>query len=217
MPRVCCNACGNAVASCICKWIYPIYNKTSVVILQHTDEAKKPLGTAKIVSLCLQNSMLKVGVDFSSDPDLKRLLNCPSHNLSILYPSESALELHKWKEGNASSEEQILSASLQKALIVLDGTWRNTRELMNVNPVLQTIPSVKLTPTTKSNYRIRKAPFDQALSTVEAVSQALNILEPEISTDAMNQCFENMIDYQISRMGKSVYYKNYIESSGQLD
>ena len=217
MPRARCNLCRNSVASCICKWISPIFNQTTIVILQHPDEVKKPLGTAKIVSLCLQNAKIKVGVDFSTDTDFHRLVNSPSHSLAILYPTELARDLHDWKDELLGSEAKNPLLKPQKTLIILDGTWRNTREIMNVNPALKNINTVKLTPTTQSSYRIRKAPFANSLSTVEAVSQALNILEPEISVDVMNLCFQKMIDYQISRMGEDVYRKNYLQPSDQRD
>ena len=215
MPRARCNVCHNAVASCICKWISPIFNKTTVVILQHPDEAKKPLGTAKIVSSSLQNSKIKIGVDFPADEDLNQLTNSPNHSLAILYPTDLAIDLQDWRHERVSSLTEETSFTAQKTLIVLDGTWRNTREIMNVNPALKTIRSVKLTPATRSNYRIRKAPFANSLSTVEAVSQALNVLEPETSVEAMNLCFQNMIDYQISRMGRDVYRNNYLQSPDQ--
>lgn len=211
MPRARCKLCRNSVASCICKWISPIFNQTMIVILQHPDEAKKPLGTAKIVSLCLQNAKIKVGVDFSTDTDFHQLVSSPSHSLAILYPSDFACNLHDWKGKVVGPEVKNPSLTPQKTLIVLDGTWRNTREIMNVNPALKNINTVKLTPTTQSTYRIRKAPFAGSLSTVEAVSQALNIMEPETSVEAMNLCFQNMIDYQISRMGEGVYRKNYLQ------
>lgn len=212
MPRTRCNLCCNPAASCICKWTSPIFNKTSVVILQHPNEARKPLGTAKIVSLCLQKSKVKVGVDFSSDEALMHLMSSADHELAILYPSQSALDLHQWAAGKGIDDKREAPVSINRTLIVLDGTWRNTREIINVNPFLKTVRAVKLTPAVKSNYRIRKAPFADSLSTVEAVSQALSIIEPETSVDVMAVCFQNMIDYQISRMGEEVYFKNYSNS-----
>lgn len=221
MPRACCNLCHNPVVSCICKWTSPIFNKTAIVILQHPDEVKKPLGTAKIVSLCLQNSTVKVGVDFSGDADFIRLTRAPEHDVAILYPDDSALDLTAWSkesdhvdENNRSKTREI---TREKTLIVLDGTWRNTREILAVNPDLKAVRAVKLTPVAQSNYRIRKAPFADSLATVEAVSQALGILEPETPVDAMGLCFEKMVDYQISRMGKHVYRKNYLQASDQQD
>ncbi|MFD2228867.1 tRNA-uridine aminocarboxypropyltransferase [Alkalimarinus sediminis] len=213
MPRARCNQCQNPLVSCICKWISPVFNNTAIVILQHPDEVKKPLGTAKIVSLSLQNAIIKVGVDFSTDTQLHSLIDSPERDLAILYPSDSALDLQDWCKKSESNNADNATPNGNKTLVVLDGTWRNTREIMNVNPALKTIPTVKLAPLNQSNYRIRKAPFAGSLATVEAISQALNILEPETPVDSMNRCFENMIDYQISRMGPDVYQSNYSEPS----
>ncbi|WP_250658534.1 tRNA-uridine aminocarboxypropyltransferase [Alkalimarinus coralli] len=218
MARERCKVCGNARVACICKWIAPVFNKTSILILQHPDEVKKPLGTAKIVSLCLQNVAIKVGVDFSCDEELSRLLYSGSGNLALLYPSKSSTRLGDWynnlEELNAAGPlrgETAEGINSKKTLIVLDGTWRNTREIMSVNKLLHDIPFVCLDPAEKSNYRIRKAPFSDYLSTVEAVSQALQTVEPLTNVDVMLECFTNMIDYQISRMGEELYRKNYTQ------
>ena len=191
-----------------------------MVILQHPDEVKKPLGTAKIVSLCLQESVIKVGINFENDLYLNQLIKQDINGVGVLYPSDSAIELSHWLcskalDGADQPCSQPLSknsnTNASKILIVLDGTWRNVREIFNTNLFLQSLPAFKLTPTSTSNYRIRKAPFESSLSTVEAVAQSLNILEPETSVEGMIDCFNNMIDYQISRMGNGVYQKNYIQ------
>ncbi|UZE97674.1 tRNA-uridine aminocarboxypropyltransferase [Alkalimarinus alittae] len=210
MARERCKVCCNAVSACICKWISPIDNKTTIVILQHSDEVKKPLGTAKIVTLSLQNAVLKIGVDFSDDVDFNQLVYGTSEGVGILYPSESAITFEDWVAKERCPQGVNNADQLPKTLIVLDGTWRNTREIINVNPVLKNLQGIQLTPAQQSNYRIRKAPFKNSLSTVEAVAQALNALEPETSVGTMLNCFQNMIDYQIRCMGEEVYRKNYL-------
>lgn len=223
MARERCKVCGNARVACICKWTSPVFNKTPILILQHPDEVKKPLGTAKIVSLCLQNVVIKVGIDFSRDEDLTRLLADNNDNLALLYPSKSSTLLGDWyndcdehsrEEPNCDEfhcGEAAEGTNSKKTLIVLDGTWRNTRQIMSVNKPLHDIPFVCLDPAEKSNYRIRKAPFSDSLSTVEAVSQALQTVEPLTNVDVMLKCFTNMVDYQISRMGEALYRKNYTQ------
>lgn len=213
MARSRCRRCSNALSACICQWISPIENQTRVIILQHPDEQKKPLGTAKIVALSLQNCVLKVGADFTQDEDINRWVALKDPQVKILYPSESAVELQYWDSQTSAIESTIKpSTSLKKearTLIVLDGTWRNTREILNLNPALKRLPTVRLLPESPSIYRIRKAPFKSSLSTVEAVTQALKTLEPSTEVESMMLCFRSMIDYQISRMGEAVYKKNY--------
>ena len=212
MVRHVCEQCLKAKAACICEWISPVPNQTRIVILQHPDETKKPLGTAKIASLCLDNIELWVGVDFSNDRRFNALISDFKSCSAVLYPSESAINLSDWA-CDSSLINGLECEKYFKTLIVLDGTWRNTREIMISNKPLQDFKKVKLNPGKHSDYRIRKAPMVESLSTVEAISLSLNILEPEIRVAPMLNCFKKMIDYQIACMGEDVYQRNYLDKS----
>ena len=60
-----------------------------------------------------------------------------------------------------------------------------------------------------SRYRLRKAPGPGALSTVEAIVQALQVLEYPTSFEPLLQPFNALIDGQIAAMGQAVYQKNH--------
>jgi DTW domain-containing protein YfiP len=62
-------------------------------------------------------------------------------------------------------------------LIVLDGTWRKSRKMLYLNPLLQKLPRLPLRDTPPSQYRIRKAHKPDQLSTLEATCYALMQLE----------------------------------------
>ena len=203
MARHVCEQCLKAKVACICDWISPVPNQTRIVILQHPDETKKSLGTAKIAFLSLDNVELLVGVDFSNDLRFNALVSGFKRSAAVLYPSDTAINLNDWQR----------DSFLVKTLIVLDGTWRNTREIMLSNKPLQDLVKVKLNPDKHSDYRIRKAPMVESLSTVEAISLSLNILEPATRVESMLNCFRKMIDHQIACMGEDVYRRNYIDKS----
>jgi len=208
MARPVCEQCLKAKAACICVWISPVLNQTRIVILQHPDETKKALGTARIASLCLDYVELWVGVDFSNK--LKSLISDNKYCLAVLYPSDTAINVSDWREGRYLVNSPR-GADTCRTLIVLDGTWRNTREIMLSNKFLQDLLKVKLNPGNGSDYRIRKAPMAESLSTVEAISLSLNILEPETQVAPMLNCFKKMINYQIACMGEDVYRRNYLD------
>lgn len=210
MARHVCQQCLKAKAACICDWISPVLNQTRIVILQHPDETKKALGTARIASLCLDNVDVCIGIDFSNDLQFNSLITDSKYCAALLYPSDTAISLNNWKEGRHLFNE-LEHVCAYKVLIVLDGTWRNTREIMLSNKPLQNLLKVKLSPANNTDYRIRKAPTEESLSTVEAISLSLNILEPETRVDPMLNCFKKMIDYQIACMGEAVYRRNYLD------
>ncbi|MBY0415032.1 MAG: DTW domain-containing protein [Bdellovibrionales bacterium] len=95
-------------------------------------------------------------------------------------------------------------------LIVIDGTWRKAKKIFLSSKNLQPLPALSLAPTEESDYRIRKAPSENALSTLEASVMALNILEPKLDTTSATLAFKKMIDHQIEKMGRVLYQTNYL-------
>ena len=62
-------------------------------------------------------------------------------------------------------------------LVVLDGTWRKSRKMLQRNPLLQALPRLSLTPLAPSRYSVRKAHQPHQRSTLEAACAALAQLE----------------------------------------
>jgi len=80
---------------------------------------------------------------------------------------------------------------------VLDGTWSQARGLYRENPWLSELPHYSLSPAEPTRYRIRKAPRRSYVSTIEAIVQALTLLEPETEgIDRLIEVFDEMIDAQ---------------------
>lgn len=92
---------------------------------------------------------------------------------------------------------------------MLDGTWRKARKLLHLNPELAALPRVCLPAPLPSRYRLRKAPGEGALSTIEAIVQALECLEAPTSFQPLLAPFEALIDGQINAMGEHVYAMNH--------
>jgi DTW domain-containing protein YfiP len=132
-----------------------------VVILQHPRERDVPINTARIASLCLPESSVHVGLDFSR---LDALAD-PDRPAALLYPGDDAIdvELHP-PQGPIT-------------LVVVDGTWWQARKLVRSNPVLAALPRYAFRPDTPSDYRIRKQPSDECVSTIEALVRVLGVLE----------------------------------------
>lgn len=212
MSRQYCQKCMKASSVCICQWLRMQQNQTPVIILQHPDEARKPLGTAGLVKAGLARAAVLSDVTLSKERcfdclkrfNVSRPILLYAHKLKF---SPFHLELDFEKEFTISSD---LSKRFD-SVILLDGTWRNTRELLHVNSWLHHLPVVGLKNVAESRYRIRKAEQDNALATIEAVSSLLSLLDEKFDSHAFLQPFEKMIDLQISKMGKSTYHRNYLK------
>ena len=194
MPRPQCSRCKRPLSHCLCALIPSLCSRTRVLILQHPDEGSHALNTARLAALGLQNCELRIGESFDD------LALGESRNV-LLFPGE-----------NAAPVESLASPGELPRLIVLDGTWRKARRLLHLNPELCALPRVALPPGLVSRYRLRKAPQPGALSTVEAITVALNLLEGTRRFDALLRPFEALIEGQIQAMGEAVYVRNHLRA-----
>ncbi|WP_394247425.1 tRNA-uridine aminocarboxypropyltransferase [Vibrio profundi] len=197
-----CPHCAKANKACICKWIKPLISDVELIILQHPSEEHRPMGTARILSLSLKNSVTFVGEDFSQHDALNTLLADPSYQHVILYPSEQS-----------QSIEQVVESNRKIRVVLLDGTWKKAFKIWQVSSNLHVLPTIHLPKGLKGNYRIRKAPSENSLSTVEAGYHLLSLLDQERDYSPLLEAFEKMIQFQIDQMPPGVFERNYLDGA----
>jgi DTW domain-containing protein YfiP len=164
-PRAVCARCRRPESICDCRHVTQLDTQTRIVLLQHPRERDVPIGTARMASLCLPNAELHVGVDWRGSATLARVLADPSRPAALLYPGPSAIDVV------ANPPETPVT------LIVVDGTWSQTRKILRDNPELAALPGYAFTPPAPSEYRIRKEPHESCVSTIEALVHVLGALE----------------------------------------
>ncbi|MGE8066345.1 tRNA-uridine aminocarboxypropyltransferase [Pseudomonas sp. NPDC089569] len=195
MSRIQCPRCLRPQSHCLCPLIPSLDSRTRVLLLQHPSEVNHALNTARLAALGLNNAELIVGEVFENLP---ALLDRPGYQARLLFPGEQAQPL----QACGASDEPIL-------LVVPDGTWRKARKLLHMNPLLAALPRVTLAGDGVSRYRLRKAPGPGALSTVEAIVQALETLEAPASFAPLLKPFEALIEGQIAAMGEETFQRNH--------
>ena len=168
--RATCANCERPKITCICRWITPLATSVEIVILQHPLEMHQAKGSARLLQLSLHTSRLFAGELLSSEA--RQAILQPNRRVVLLYPQSPP--------GTAASPDAAplldpawLHQPAQLRLIVLDATWRKSRKMLYLNPLLQTLPRLALTNTPASRYQIRKAQRVDQLSTLEATCQAL--------------------------------------------
>lgn len=196
MSRPRCERCLRPLAQCLCALIPSLASRTRVVLLQHPSETRHALNTARLAALGLVNAELRIGEVFD---DLAELLTTPGYRPVLLFPGEQAQVLTAYGE----------ASGIPLLLIVPDGTWRKARKLLYLNPLLESLPRVTLADVQPSRYRLRKAPEPGAVSTLEAIVQALNVLEAPVLFDTLLRPFEALIEGQISAMGSETFTRNH--------
>ncbi|MDF8330782.1 DTW domain-containing protein [Aeromonas salmonicida] len=168
-----CTRCTRALKACLCDYIRQVSHLAPLHILQHPSEAGHPKGTAALLAASLTRARIHVGEDFAGAQWLNVLLADPKMHCYLLWPDEQALGLDQVRERIVQNDE-----GGKVCFILLDGTWRKAYRMLHSNPALLRLPRIKLG-AIPGQYSIRKKPFPEALSTLEAGYHLLSQWEEE--------------------------------------
>lgn len=184
-PRSVCGRCRRPTSECFCADLQPIATATRVLILQHPRERDVPIGTARLARIGLQNSILRIDVDFSQDPVVRDCV--AAGNAYLLFPGDDAIDV----------ETTCFPSPI--TLVVLDGTWNQASKLLKCNPMLAALPRLRLTPSRPSMYgEVRREPAEHCVATIEAIAHVLGYLEKAPDRFAqLLRPFASMVERQL--------------------
>jgi DTW domain-containing protein len=185
-----CARCERPQVGCYCAHLVEIPTKTKVVLLQHPREQDVAIGTARMASLCLPNAELHIVADVTEGSPLAATMADPARPAILLYPGDEAIDVTAHPPAGPVT------------LVVVDGTWSQTKKMVRKSPVLAALPRYAFVPPRPSEYRIRKEPTDTHVATIEALVHVLTALEGNSATErarfeALLPPFRAMIDFQI--------------------
>lgn len=185
-PRPLCQRCRRPPVVCYCHALPTLATRTKVVILQHPRERDMPIGTARMASLCLPEATLRVGVRWDSDRELAASLTDPARPPILLYPGAGAKDILREPPRGPVT------------LVVVDGTWSQAKGVVRDNAVLRSLPRYAFAAPEPSQYRIRREPDDEYVSTIEALMYVLGALEGEPERfRALLEPLRAMVDAQL--------------------
>lgn len=154
-----CDRCWQSLPLCVCGEVPAVQNRTRIIVLRHHHEAVRPSNTARLAALALANIELVEWVP-RSPPDVASIV--ASHRPAwVLYPGPATVSL---------------SVERPAALVVLDATWKQARKMLHHHPGLVQLPRWGL-PEATSRPRLRASADPAARSTLEAIADALTLLE----------------------------------------
>ncbi len=179
-----CSTCEKPLPLCICEAVSPIENALSVVILRHPQEKDEKLGTARLVTLQLQNSILKTGLSW---PNLSKVIGrtADPKRWGILYlgTAKAAKDTHTKpltvvdSKGGVSANQSDVLKNLE-GIILLDGSWSQAKALWWRNAWMLKCSRLILQPPRPSLYgQLRKEPRRESVSTIEAAAYSLAFLQ----------------------------------------
>lgn len=201
MARAYCPQCSRPSSHCICRFMVKTDNQVEVILLQHPKEVDHPKGTANLLLGSLTNVKRFVGECFDEHDAFQQYMTQLKSNASaspcLLYPSEGALQLGS--SINKGENRDITAQSKLSPLIVIDSTWKKSYKIFQLSKCLQSLTQVSLPNDLEGQYEIRTTKKENALSTLEAVSYALQFLEQDQEKyDALVKSFVKFNQYQLS-------------------
>jgi DTW domain-containing protein len=190
-PRRMCLRCRRPSIVCYCSALPRLDTTTRVVILQHPRERDVAIGTARMASLCLPQASLHVGVRWDEHPGLARALGDASRPPILLYPGEGARDILADPPTGPVT------------LVVVDGTWSQAKTVVRDNPVLARLPRYAFTAPEPTQYRIRREPRREYVSTIEALMHVLGALEGDAARfRSLLEPFRAMVDAQLDHQAR---------------
>ncbi len=159
----------------MCPAVAPVTPRTRVVILRHHTERFRSSNSGRLAHLALAGSELidVFGPDrHQPGPDL-------GDGAWLVFP-----------EG---PPHQVAPAPPPRTLVFLDATWHQARRMRQRLPYLRGLPPLALAPIPAAD-RMRAAPRDGLVSTIEAVAAALALVEGPAVAEPLLQLFAFAVD-----------------------
>ncbi len=182
-----CYRCFKPAPDCVCADVTPVDNRTGVIVVQHPRERNHPFGTERFARLGLNRVQIRI-CDPGAAGAATALADLPP-NTALLYPSPESREV-----------SSLAASERPDHIVLVDGTWHQAKKLVREVDSLRSLPRVCLTPDAPSEYRIRRQPRADCLSTIEATVALLRVLEPDThGLDGILVAFRRMVDRQIER------------------
>jgi DTW domain-containing protein YfiP len=154
------------VVACLCDLVPRVATRTRVLVVLHHAETQKPSNTGRLALRCLPNS----GAVIRGAPGEKAAAPAPAWaehgDPVVLFPHPDARPLSDFCGGPRPV-----------TLIVPDGTWRQAQRVRRRVAGLGDVPCAFVTRDAPSAYRLRRTPDARRLSTMEAIAEALGLLE----------------------------------------
>ena len=153
--RVLCTSCTQPTFSCFCSQIKVFDPRMSFVILIHPIEVKRRIATGRMSHLCLKDSHLIKGQDYTHNNLVNDLITDPDYHSVILYPGINSKNLTPLA---VEQRAELFPKTKKLRLFVIDGTWATARKMIRQSQNLNNLQRICFSPTTPSNFRVRKQP-----------------------------------------------------------
>jgi DTW domain-containing protein YfiP len=199
--RELCTTCIQPKFSCYCKHIQKFDPKIDFVILIHPIEVRRRIATGRMSYLCMENSFLIRGQDYTETAEVNKILADPTRECVILYPGRQSQNLTPM---SGTERGGLFDPTKKLTIFVIDGTWLTAKKMMRQSQNLLNLPRICFSPEKPSNFRVRKQPHAACYSTLEAIHHTIELLGDSQGFDTsarihdrLLRVFDSMVELQL--------------------
>jgi DTW domain-containing protein YfiP len=203
--RELCTSCIQPKFSCYCCRIESFDPHIDFVILIHPIEVRRRIATGRMSHLCLDNSFLIRGQDYTENPVVNEILADPKRQCMILYPGRNSKNL---TDLSSETRKGLFDPTKKLTLFVIDGTWLSAKKMMNQSKNLMSLPRICFTPVKPSNFRVRKQPHENCYSTIEAIHHTIDLLGDSQGFDTSKRVHDHLLDVFDSMVEKQLSFRD---------
>jgi len=160
-PR--CEGCGLKFMHCLCAELPLLRSRTRFVLVRHRQERFKTSNTGRLLARCLPETAV---ADWSGRGEPWAPPTLPPGAV-LLFPGEDALP------------PSALATSAPITVVLIDGTWKQSRKMARMVPGLSALPRVALPATRAPEMVLRRRVVPHGLCTIEAAAALLLALGEE--------------------------------------
>jgi len=184
-----CEKCLMAIGYCLCAHQTPTEltsnNEVHFCLLMHKEESYKPSNTGRLIEHILPEYTHRYYWHRTEpDPDFLAVIKNVRFQPYIIFPGD-----------RGGYEDRVVTKANREnnkipLFIILDGSWRQAGRMFRLSKYLQDIPVLPLNTQRHSEYKLRKAPDEFHLCTVEVAIELLAQHDQEPASNVLLDYFK---------------------------
>ncbi|WP_374076011.1 tRNA-uridine aminocarboxypropyltransferase [Bdellovibrio bacteriovorus] len=212
--RELCTTCLQPGFGCYCSHVQRFDPLINFVVLIHPIEVKRRIATGRMSHLCLKDSHLIMGQNYSDNDDVNKLIEDSDFHSVILYPGVKSKNLTPMSE---TERKELFPANKKLRIFVIDGTWATAKKMVRQSENLSALPRICFSPEKPSTFRVRKQPNPACYSTIEAIHHTIELVGQSqgFNTegrehDKLLHVFDSMVERQLEFIRKAEEKPDYL-------
>lgn len=193
-----CHRCWLLLEVCLCELVAPVPTGVRFTVIRHVREKSKTTNTARIAAMALPSCEL---LDYGGRGNVFDEAPLLSEGTWLLFPSDS---------------NRTPSPAEVRNVIVLDGTWAQARGMLKRLPGICALPRLGVTPVRVEAERLRRPPFPGGMSTLEAMAEAVALIEGADRAAPLRKLHADMVDRVLIGRGTKPGATRRVENGDRL-